>query len=81
MLNSVFSGSLALRARHRLSRLKHDPTPIIAVVLVAALTYLVLSPVLALLADGFRVHFRDVARARAEMGAPTVYYLQRVFSS
>ena len=74
-------GSLAVTARHRLSRLRHDPTPIIALILVVALTYLVLGPVLALLSEGFQVQYRHVDRIGAELGAPTLYYAQRVFSS
>ena len=73
--------SLALWARHRYNRLRSDPTPIIALILVAALTYLVLGPLIALVAEGFRTQFRDVARIGSEQGSLTFYYFQRVFTS
>ncbi|MCK9547558.1 MAG: iron ABC transporter permease [Sphaerochaeta sp.] len=81
MIKDTRDRSLATVARHRLYRLRHDPTPIIAFVLVVALTYLVLGPLLALLSEGFRVQFRDAARLNSTKGSLTTYYLQRVFSS
>ncbi len=73
--------SLTALVRRRLYRLRHDPTPFIAFLLVAALTYLVLGPLLALLSEGFRVQFRDISRIGEPKGSLTFYYLQRVFTS
>lgn len=72
---------LVTMARNRLYRLRHDPTPIIAFILVVALTYLVLGPLLALLSEGFRVQFRDAGRIGSKQNSLTLYYLGRVFTS
>lgn len=81
MFKDINSRSLATKARHWLYRLRYDPTPLIAFILVVALTYLVLGPLLALLSEGFRVQFRDVARIGSTKGSLTAYYFQRVFFS
>ncbi|MDX9802094.1 MAG: iron ABC transporter permease [Spirochaetia bacterium] len=81
MIKNENKRCLTLKVRHQLYRLRHDPTPIIAFILVAALTYLVLGPLLALLSEGFRVQFRDAARIASEKGSLTIYYFKRVFTS
>ena len=68
-------------AMHRYNRLRSDPTPIIAFLLVVALTYLVLGPLVSLIGEGFKTQFKDVARIGSEPGTFTMYYFNRLFTS
>lgn len=74
-------GRLALRARHRLTRLKYNPTALLAVIIVVLLIYLVLGPLLSILTEAFVVHSRDAGRIGQPTGSFTWHYLNRVFSS
>ncbi len=58
-----------------------DPTLLLGLALLAVFAYLILAPVLLLLADAVTVHFADTARTRQELGAFTLYYLNRVLLS
>ncbi len=58
-----------------------DPTLLLALLLLAVFGYLILAPILLLLADAVTVHFQDIARSGQELGAPTLYYLDRVLFS
>jgi len=75
------TGRLALRARHRLTRLKYNPTPILTAVIVILLVYLVVGPLLSILVEGFVVHSRDAARIGLAKGSFTTHYLKRIFVS
>ncbi len=74
-------GRLALRARHRLVRLRHNPTAILAIIIVLLLIYLVIGPLISILSEAFVVHSRDAARFGQDAGSFTTRYLQRVFTS
>ncbi|UPK75585.1 iron ABC transporter permease [Nocardioidaceae bacterium SCSIO 66511] len=58
-----------------------EPTLLVGLILTVLLLYLVVAPVVALLSDGFRVHYGDEGAAGAPAGEWTLYYAQRVFSS
>ncbi len=80
------SARLVWRGRWRrwlaqIIRLKHDPTPLIALGLILLLAYLVLGPLLAILTTGLQMQFRDSARADIEAGTWTWHYAERVFGS
>ncbi|WP_395517855.1 ABC transporter permease [Pseudorhizobium flavum] len=58
-----------------------DPTLLLALLLLAVFGYLILAPVLLLLVDAVTVHFPDIARSGQDLGALTLYYLNRVLMS
>lgn len=58
-----------------------DPTLLLALLLLAVFGYLIFAPVLLLLADAVTVHFPDIARSGQDLGALTLYYLNRVLLS
>lgn len=58
-----------------------DPTLLLGLALVAVFAYLILAPVLLLLADAVTVHFADTARTGQQLGTFTLYYLNRVLLS
>lgn len=58
-----------------------DPTLLLALLLLAVFGYLILAPVLLLLVDAVTVHFPDIARSGQDLGALTLYYLNRVLLS
>jgi iron(III) transport system permease protein len=58
-----------------------DPTLLLALLLLAVFGYLILAPVLLLLVDAVTVHFPDTARSGQDLGALTLYYLNRVLLS
>lgn len=66
---------------YRLQRARHEPTLAIGVLMVVALTYLVIAPVVSMLADAVFVHFRDRMQIGQEAGELTSYYLWRTFRS
>lgn len=78
-----YSGAarLALRARRRLSRLRSNPIPVIAAVLVILLTYLVFGPLVSIISESVLVQSRDAARIGQPGGEFTLHYLRRVFDS
>ncbi len=67
--------------RRNLRVLQHDPTPAIRLLLALGMTYLVLGPLLTMVAEGIQVQFRDTGRIGSDAGALTGYYLHRVLSS
>lgn len=69
----------AVRAYHRLGRLRHDPTLAIAVVLVPVLLYLVIAPIGAMVIDSVRVQIRDSALSGLPTGTITTRYMERTF--
>lgn len=71
----------ALRWRHRLAYLWHDPTQMIAALLIVILTYLVLAPIGSMMLDAVRVQLRDLGTSGAQVGDWTTYYVQRTFAS
>ena len=58
-----------------------EPTLLLALVLLAVFSYLILAPILLLLMDAVTVHFADLARTRQQIGELTYYYLYRVLIS
>lgn len=81
LLSIVGLPGLVPSLRRNLRVLQHDPTPAIRLLLALLLTYLVLGPLLAMIAEGVQVQFRDASRLGAEEGALTGYYLHRVLLS
>lgn len=72
---------VALRAWNRLLYLWHDPTQVIAALLIVLLTYLVLAPIGSMILDSMRVQVRDLSASGLPVGAWTTYYLERAFTS
>ncbi len=70
-----------VRWRNRLSYLRYEPTVIVAILLTLALTYLVLTPVGAMVLDTIRVQTHDSSSVGLTVGQITDYFLQRTFSS
>jgi len=66
---------------NHLRLLPYDPTKTIGFLICAALAYLILAPVLALLLDTVRVNLRDSAIIGLPTGKLTTYFLQRTFLS
>jgi iron(III) transport system permease protein len=73
--------SLFNRARYRGRVLLADPTTFLGVLLVIIFGYLVIAPLVSVLSDAVRVQFGDEGVTGQEAGAPTSYYLWRVFRS
>jgi iron(III) transport system permease protein len=73
--------TLLVRAWHRLTYLRYDPTLAVAGVLVVVLTYLVLAPIGAMMLDAVRLQFRDLGVSSVQVGDWTTYYLERTFAS
>jgi iron(III) transport system permease protein len=72
---------LRIRWKYSLREVWSEPTVVLAVILAAALTYLVVAPVFAMLQDAVLVQMRDVAATGRDVGSLTLYYLERVFIS
>ncbi|MEU2021460.1 iron ABC transporter permease [Streptomyces sp. NPDC016469] len=75
------AGTRLSRLRYRLSVLRHEPTHLLGVLLVVALLYLVLAPLIAVLSDSTQVQYGDEGQARQAPGSLTSYYFWRVFRS
>ncbi len=58
-----------------------EPTAIIGALMVVLFAYLVIVPIVTLLHDAVEVQFGDARRAKAEVGAWTLYYLNRTLAS
>jgi iron(III) transport system permease protein len=69
------------RWRYRFSVARHEPTLLIGIVLTLLLLYLVIAPLVAVLADAARVQFGDEPKTGQQAGELTGYYLWRVFRS
>ncbi|SEE49933.1 iron(III) transport system permease protein [Streptomyces sp. 2131.1] len=75
------AGTRLSRLRYRLSVLRHEPTHLLGILLVIALLYLVLAPLVAVLSDSAQVQHGDEGQARQDPGSFTSYYFWRVFRS
>lgn len=71
----------ALRWWNRLLYLWHDPTQVIAALLILLLAYLVLAPIGSMILDSVRVQLRDMSTSGAQVGNWTTYYLERTLLS
>src|SRR5699024_4231963 len=69
------------RLRYRLTLMGREPTLLVGITLAIVLLYLVVAPIVAMLSDGFRVHFGDDGAAGSSVGSWTLHYAERVFSS
>lgn len=69
------------RMRYRLSVLRHEPTALLGVLLILALLYLVVAPLVSVLSDSTQVQYGDETRAGQAPGSTTSYYFWRVFRS
>ena len=58
-----------------------EPTAIIGALMVVLFAYLIIVPIVTLLHDAVEVQFGDARRAKAEVGAWTLYYLYRTLAS
>ncbi|OWT64182.1 ABC transporter permease [Candidimonas nitroreducens] len=58
-----------------------EPTAVIGILAAILFTYLIVAPIVSLLADAFRVQFADSMRIGQSAGAFTFYNLARVFKS
>lgn len=71
------------RNRRPLYRAKvafREPTTVIGVLAALLFTYLIVVPIVSMLSDAFRVQAGDDIRSGQAFGAPTLYYVQRVFT-
>jgi iron(III) transport system permease protein len=75
------SDTLLSRTRYRLSVMRHEPTSLLGVLLIVALLYLVVAPLVSVLSDSTRVQYGDESRAGSAPGSTTSYYFWRVFRS
>lgn len=71
--------SAAMRWVYRLRRARGEPAVVLGWILIGVLVYIVLVPVVAILADAVRVQSGDEVRTGARPGTVTSYYLRRVF--
>lgn len=81
---SVYEAGSELGLRrlwNRIFTLLAQPTLVIAAVLVILLTYLVITPVGAMVVNSIQVGVRDSAVTGLETGSFTLYFLKRVFDS
>jgi iron(III) transport system permease protein len=69
------------RWRYRLRLALREPTTVIAVLMAALFAYLIVVPILSILADAATVQFGDERRTAGETGSFTAYYLYRAFAS
>ncbi len=69
------------RKRFRLAVALHEPTTLIGIVTAVLFTYLILVPILSILADAAQVQFGDERRTHLAVGQLTLYYLNRTFVS
>jgi iron(III) transport system permease protein len=69
------------RLRYKWNVLRHDPIWIAGAFLLVPLLYVVVGPIVAVLADAITVHLRDAVSAHQQTGQFTFYYLYRIFAS
>ncbi|WP_430441666.1 ABC transporter permease [Shinella sp.] len=69
------------RWRYPLRLALREPTTVIAVLMAALFAYLIVVPILSILADAATVQFGDERRTAGETGSFTAYYLYRAFAS
>lgn len=67
--------------RYRLKVILREPTTIIGILGILLFLYLIIAPVISLLADAFFVGQGDAHKAGAPVGSFTTYYLWRTFRS
>jgi iron(III) transport system permease protein len=72
-------GGRSLRYRLRLAL--REPTTLVGILMAALFLYLILVPILSILADAVTVQFGDERRTKADEGGLTLYYLARAFTS
>jgi len=73
------SGGSSLRYRLRLAL--REPVTLIGLLMAALFLYLILVPIISILADAITVQFGDERRTKAGEGGLTLYYLARAFTS
>jgi len=73
------SGGSSLRYRLRLAL--REPVTLIGLLMAALFLYLILVPIISILADAITVQFGDERRTKADEGGLTLYYLARAFTS
>ncbi|WP_347265796.1 iron ABC transporter permease [Paracoccus sp. (in: a-proteobacteria)] len=67
--------------RYRLRLALREPTTLIGLLMAALFLYLIVVPILSILADAATVQFGDERRLKAGVGSLTPYYLQRALTS
>jgi iron(III) transport system permease protein len=80
---AVAGGSLSWprRLRYKLRLSLHEPTTLIGILAALLFSYLIVVPILSLLAEGVQVQFGDERRIKLGAGEFTLYYLQRTLGS
>jgi iron(III) transport system permease protein len=73
--------SLLQRWRYRVKLAFNEPTSVIGLLAALLFAYLILVPILSLLAEAVRVQFGDQRRTKTGVGEFTLYYLQRTLGS
>lgn len=68
-------------SKYRLKIALREPTAIIGILAAILFSYLIVAPIVSLLADAFRVQFADSMRIGQSAGSFTFYNLARVFRS
>ncbi|MFT0547802.1 ABC transporter permease [Allopusillimonas ginsengisoli] len=68
-------------SNYRLKIALRDPTVVVGILAALLFSYLIVAPIVSLLADAFRVQFADAARVGQDVGSLTLYNLGRVFKS
>lgn len=79
VLASTSSGGT--RWRYKLRLALREPTTMIAIAMALLFAYLILVPILSILADAATVQFGDERRTDGATGSITSYYLYRAFAS
>ena len=69
------------RLRYGLKISLREPTTLVGILTALLFTYLILVPIISMLMDAGRVQFGDERRIDMDMGALTLYYLNRTFLS
>ena len=69
------------RFRYGLKIALREPTTLIGVLMAALFLYLIVVPILSILSDAATVQFGDERRIKEDLGAFTLYYLKRAFTS
>ena len=67
------------RLRYGLKISLREPTTLVGILTALLFTYLILVPIISMLMDAGRVQFGDERRIDMDMGALTLYYLNRTF--
>jgi iron(III) transport system permease protein len=80
-LHVAFVPTRSQLLRYRLRLALREPTTIIGVLTALLFTYLILVPILSMLADAVRTQLGDTRRTHTDIGGLTLYYLNRTFGS